>query len=299
MDIRALRYFVEVVKRQGFTAAADALFVTQPTISKMVRQIEQEVGAPLLVRDGRTLVLTATGRIVYQRGLEMLELQTRLEAELAEANSGVRGELAISAPPLASMLLTPVLAEFHRLHPGVRMRLFERGGLRALEDLRGNVCEIAGVLMPVDRAEFASLPLACSPLRLITPVDGPFGHFATRESVALAELAQTSFVMYGEGFVLNDVVTAACARLGFTPRVSGQSSEWELLAKMVGIGVGVALLPELFCARLDRQQVAVIPLVEPELVWDMAMCWRRNAHLSSAASAWIGLAETILGPRHD
>ncbi|RKP59125.1 LysR family transcriptional regulator [Pararobbsia silviterrae] len=295
MDIRALRYFVEVVRRQGFTAAADALFVTQPTISKMVRQIEEEVGTPLLVRDGRTVAPTETGRIVYQRGLEMLELQARLEAELAEASSGMRGELAISVPPLASMLLTPVLAEFHRLHPGVRLKLFERGSLRGLEDLRENRFEIAGLMMPVDRAELASVPLARSPLRLVTPAGGPW---QGRETVSFAELSQASFVMYGEGFSLNDLVTAACARHGFTPRVSGQSTDWNMLARMVEIGVGVAVLPDLFCAQLDRDQVDVVAFAEPDLVWDMAMCWRRNAHLSSAARAWIHLAETMLGPRN-
>lgn len=296
MDIRALRYFVEVVKRQGFTAAAEALFVTQPTISKMVRQIEEEVGTPLLVRDGRTVTPTETGRIVYQRGLEMLELQARLEAELAEASSGMSGELAISVPPLASMLLSPVLAEFHRLHPGVRLKLMERGSLRGVEELRANLFELAGLMMPVDRAEFESLPLARSPLRLVAPIDSPWHG---RESVALRELVDASFVMYGDGFLLNDVITDACARLGFTPRVSGQSSEWNMIARMVEIGVGVAVLPDLFCEQLDRQAVDVIALVEPSILWDMAMCWRRNARLSSAAQAWISLAETMLGPRSE
>lgn len=296
MDIRALRYFVEVVKRQGFTAAADALFVTQPTISKMVRQLEVEVGTPLVVRDGRTIVPTETGRIVYQRGIEMLALQARLEAELAEVSTGVGGELAISIPPLASMLLTPVLAEFHRLHPGVRLKLFERGSLRAIDELRANTFEIAGVLMPVDRAEFGTVPLACSPLRLVVPTDSVWHG---RESVSFAELVNVSIVLFGEGYVLNDLVNTACVQHGFTPRVSGQSSEWDMLAKMVEIGVGVAILPDLFCEQLDREQLDVIPLVEPALVWDMAMCWRLDAHLSNAARAWIGLAETILGPRHD
>lgn len=293
MDIRALRYFVEVVKRQGFTAAADALYVTQPTISKMVRQIEEEAGAALLVRDGRTVRPTETGMIVYRRGLEMLELQARMEAELAEASSGMRGELAMGIPPLASSLLTPVLAEFHRLHPAVRLKLFERGSRQVVEELRASVFEIGGVLMPVDLAEFAVLPFSESPLMLIAPPGSPW---QGRASVSLIELAQASFVMYGEGFMLNDMVNAACAKLGFTPRVSGQSSEWDMVAKMVEIGVGVALLPALFCAQLDPGRLTITAVVEPEIPWQMAMAWRRSAHLSSAARAWISLAETILGP---
>jgi DNA-binding transcriptional LysR family regulator len=293
MDIRALRYFVEVVKRRGFTAAANALFVTQPTISKMIRQIEEEVGAVLLIRDGRNITPTETGRIVYQRGLEILELQTRLEEELAEANSGMSGELTIAIPPMGSRLLTPMLSDFHRLHPAVRLKLFERGSLQAEADLRANVCEIGGILMPIDHAEFSALTLCESPLMLVSRIDSPWQGRAT---VSLVELADATFIMYGEGFMLNNMVNVACAKLGFTPTVSGRSSNWNMMAEMVGIGVGITLLPSLFCAELDPELFTSSVIAEPEINWTMTMAWRRSANLSSAARAWISLAESILAP---
>ena len=69
MDIRTLRYFVEVVRQQSFTRAAEKLFVTQPTISKMLKNLEDELNCTLLIRDGRKLLLTDTGRVVFERGL--------------------------------------------------------------------------------------------------------------------------------------------------------------------------------------------------------------------------------------
>lgn len=74
MDVRALRYFVEVVEQQSFTRAAEALHVTQPTISKMVRALEDELGGPLLIRDGRRLQLTDAGRVVLERGLSLIHI---------------------------------------------------------------------------------------------------------------------------------------------------------------------------------------------------------------------------------
>lgn len=68
MDIRTLRYFVEVVRQQSFTRAAEKLFVTQPTISKMLKNLEDELNCILLIRDGRRLLLTDTGRVVFERG---------------------------------------------------------------------------------------------------------------------------------------------------------------------------------------------------------------------------------------
>ena len=72
MDLRALRYFVEVVRTNSFTRAAQTLHVTQPTISKMVKQLEQELGGPLLLREGRGVQLTDAGQVVYARGLQVL-----------------------------------------------------------------------------------------------------------------------------------------------------------------------------------------------------------------------------------
>jgi len=69
MDIRTLRYFVEVVRQQSFTRAAEKLFVTQPTISKMLKNLEDELNCTLLIRDGRKLLLTDTGRVGFERGL--------------------------------------------------------------------------------------------------------------------------------------------------------------------------------------------------------------------------------------
>ena len=85
MDIRTLRYFVEVVRQQSFTRAAEKLFVTQPTISKMMKNLEDELNCTLLIRDGRKLLLTDTGRVVFERGLAILAEFRQLEAERIEA----------------------------------------------------------------------------------------------------------------------------------------------------------------------------------------------------------------------
>ncbi|NCO45354.1 MAG: LysR family transcriptional regulator, partial [Vibrio sp.] len=91
MDIKALRYFVELVNQQSFTRASEQLFVTQPTISKMIRSLEQEIEQPLLHREGRRFWLTDAGEVVYQRALEILAQMSQLEAELVDLNQVKRG----------------------------------------------------------------------------------------------------------------------------------------------------------------------------------------------------------------
>lgn len=98
MDVRALRYFTEVVRQQSFTRAAQKLFVTQPTISKMVRQLEEELDCALLIRDGRRLHLTDSGQAVYQRGLAILQEFHQLEAEIGDINQLKTGKLRLGIP---------------------------------------------------------------------------------------------------------------------------------------------------------------------------------------------------------
>jgi len=294
MDLKALRYFVEVVQRQSYTGAAGALFVTQPTVSKMLRQLEDEVGAPLLQKFGRRIEPTDAGRILLERGKQLLALHAQLEAELADLRQSARGELVVGIPPLAHRLLAPLLARFHREYPQVELKLFERGSRAVEDELRSGALEIGAMLLPADESEYETLTICNYPLRLVAPRRSPW---AGKPGIRLEELAGEPFVFYGEGFALNEVVHGACLQAGFAPRIAGRSSQWDFMASMVAAGVGVALLPELFCRQLDRAALAVVPIDAPQLWWHMAFAWRRGRYLSFAARAWIDLARQMLpGP---
>ena len=92
---------------------------------------------------------------------------------------------------------------------------------------------------------------------------------------------------YGEDFALHGHILDACRRAGFSPQVASESSQWDFMAAMVAADVGVALLPQTICRRLDPAQVTVVPLSAPELRWDLALIWKRGRHLPPAARAFV------------
>jgi len=126
MDLRALRYFIEVVRQNGFTRAAETLHVTQPTISKMVKALEDELGGPLLLREGRGVQLTDAGQVVHDRGLEMLEQARLLRQQVAEVDDITRGELSVGIMPTAGHYMAPVIARFQQRFPGVNLQVNEQ-----------------------------------------------------------------------------------------------------------------------------------------------------------------------------
>ncbi len=292
MELRALRYFIEVVRQQSFTAAAEQLHVTQPTISKMVKALEDEAGTPLLLRDARQMVLTDAGRIVHQRGQDVLAAQAQLEAELADLATLGRGELTIGIPPMGGSLFMPAIAAFRQRYPKIELKLFEQGS-RAIEAaLISGELELGGVLQPVDPAAIDVLPISHEMLWLVAQKGSRWDGAA---SVPLADLAAEPFVFYGESLALNDVVLHACRAAGYVPQIVGRSGHWDLMAALVLAGVGIALLPAPYCRRLDAARFTCLPVSAPEIAWDMAIGWKRNAYLSHAARAWLAVAREEFG----
>ncbi|BAE75399.1 putative lysR-family transcriptional regulator [Sodalis glossinidius str. 'morsitans'] len=135
MDIRTLRYFVEVIRQQSFTRAAAKLYVTQPTISKMLKHLEEELDCRLIVREGRTLKMTDSGRAVYQRGLTILNKFGQLQAELEDINALRKGAAAAGYTPYggdtnggAYRRFPPALPGYRAGDSGIWRRHHETGG---------------------------------------------------------------------------------------------------------------------------------------------------------------------------
>src|SRR6188768_1115406 len=146
MDIRALRYFVAVVDHQGFSRAAEALHVTQPTVSKMIQQLEQELGLMLLERVGKRFTLTDAGNVVLQRGRALLAMHEEMGVELEDLQQLRRGDLRMGVTQQAHAVLAPLLAAYHRRYPDIELKLFE-GGSQSIEiDVRNGELELGTML---------------------------------------------------------------------------------------------------------------------------------------------------------
>ena len=248
MDVRALRYFVEVVRQQSFTRAAEQLYVTQPTISKMLRQLEDELGCTLLIREGRKLHLTDTGQAVYQRGLTILQEFKQLEAEISDINELKTGELRLGIPPMVGMQIAGSISAFRQRYPGVKLKISEFGGLTVQQAVLSGSLDIAMTALPVaDDLPLNSLALMSHPLCVLVPRTE---QWLRRSHLPISELAGLPILIYNEEFSLNRQLMRAFQASGFTPQIAVRSGQWDFLAAMVQAGMGVAILPEPICQRL-------------------------------------------------
>ena len=296
MDIRALRYFVEVVRSNSFTRAAEKLYVTQPTISKMVKSLEDELGGPLLVREGRSVRLTDAGRVVYERGQQLLQDAERLRLEVAEVDGIARGDLTVGISPTTGHYMAPIFAQYRQRYPGVQLHLRELGA-RALEQaVREGQIDLAMGLLPTDtdpdthQDNRTGQPLASLRIKTHTTV-AVFPKASAPQDVASVrwrDLSALSFVMYESDFALYEGVRACCTQAGFEPQIALQSRYWDFIGDLVAADVGIAIMFEHVAARYDPATVTSLPLVEPILRHDFGLAWRPDL-LSRAGRAWVDL----------
>ncbi|MFJ1300915.1 LysR family transcriptional regulator [Pseudomonadota bacterium AL_CKDN230030165-1A_HGKHYDSX7] len=296
MDLRALRAFVEVVKQGGFSQAARAIHATQPTVSKAVRQLEDEIGMPLLDRQAQPPRLTPAGEIVYGRAQTMLTSRDDLIAELQELRGMRRGVLRLGLPTLGSNLLfAPLFARFRRRYPGVEISLAEHGSRRLEDMVSSGDIELGATLAPVP-PQFACQAVAREPMVVLLPPDHPL---ARSRRLRLAQLRDTPFILFESGFALNHVLLAACERSGFTPTVAARSGQTDFISALVASGMGVGFLPQLVARERRQPGVRQVPLDPRDALWEMMLIWRAGGYLSHAAQAWLTLSREVYGEGND
>ena len=294
MELRTLRAFAEVVRQGGFSQAAKAVFSTQSTVSKAVKQLEDELGLRLLDRTGRRSALTAAGEIVYRRASAMLAGRDDLIAELDELRGLKRGTLRLGLPVIGSnTLFAPLFAEYRSRYPSIDIRLVEHGSKRLEEVLLAGEIELAASLLPV-RAEFEWQEVRREPIDVIVPRNHSL---AARKKIRLDELASFDFILFGKEFALDPVILEACRRSGFTPTVAARSGHVDFIIELVAAGLGIGFLPRMIAEQRSRPDVRHIAVPDPGMDWHLALIWRRSAYLSHAARAWLELAKGCGQPR--
>lgn len=290
MNLRALRTFVEVVRQGGFSQAAEVVSLTQSTVSKAVRTLEEEVGVPLLNRAGHRSELTAAGEIVYRRALVLLAERHDLMAEIDDLRGLRRGTLRLGLPPVGcGALFADMFVTYRSRYPNIDIELTEHGSKRLCECLEAGEVELAALLLPIaERFDFQAVRK--EPLMVVVPAGHPL---AARKRVDFKALADFPFILFEAGFALNGIIMAACERKGVVPRVTARSGQIDFIVDLVTAGLGVGFLPRMLALKHQHPGIALIPLHEPQTDWHISLAWRTHAHLSPAARAWLYLAKEV------
>jgi LysR family transcriptional regulator, transcription activator of glutamate synthase operon len=280
VDLDELRWFVVLAETEHVTEAAAELRITQPTLSRALNRLEDQVGAPLFDRINRRLHLNAYGQIMLEHSRRSIGEMTAATERIAALRDPDSGTVRLAfLHSLASWLVPDLLRQFRIEAPKVEFVLQQGAAHEISQHLLSGAADIAITSPEPDGAAFAWQQLYVERLCLVVPR----GHrFATRATLRLAETADEPFVALSDGFGLRQLTDELWMDAGIRPRIVFEATEIPTMEGLVAAGFGVAVVP---VPRPDRgdPMCAYIPLSHSAAKRRVGVAWIRDRALPPAA----------------
>lgn len=265
IDLKRLRILREVARQGSFSAAADALHVSQSAVSQQIAALEREVGVELLLRLRGGPRLTEAGTLLVGHADAAIARLEQAERELHELAGLEGGELRlVSFPSASATLVTRGAKHFRERHPKVRLSLAEADPEDSIPALRRGMHDLA-VVYDFELHELELDPdvelrqLLTEQMRAAVPAAHPL---ADRETIELSELAGDQWLCGTTNGSCRELTIRSAQRAGFIPDVSFESNDYHVLVGLIAAGMGVTLLPDLALGNL-REGVVVLD-IEPD-----------------------------------
>jgi len=290
MELRHLRYFVAVADELNFTRAARRLGITQPSLSSQIRQLETEMGTPLLRRETRGVELTEAGKLMFEEARVILAGVERAKTGVARRARGETGRINIGAAGATYFhpLIPAIIREFRKKHPDVVLTPEESNTLLLLACLRAGAVDLAFVRPPFsDTNGLRFEPLVKEPILMVLPAAHPL---ARSKSAPLSALAKERIILFSRTInpSVYDAILAAFARAGFSPHLAQEAPQVASAIPMVAAGLGVTLVPESM-SRLHPEGVVFVAVEGPALPAEICLAYRRNQR-SAAVRNFVTVA---------
>ncbi|MGA4516940.1 LysR family transcriptional regulator [Solibacillus silvestris] len=264
MELRQLRYFVEVAEREHISEAAEHLHVAQSAISRQIANLEEELGTPLFERIGRNVKLTPVGKIFLEHCITALKGIDFAAKQVEEYLDPAKGTIKIGFPTsLASYVLPTVISAFKKEYPEISFHLRQGSYKYLIDAVKNRELNLAllGPLPPKDEAINTTV-LFSENIHALLPATHPL---AKKESINLVDLRHDQFVLFPEGYILNKVAVDACRSVGFMPNITTEGEDMDALKGLVAAGIGVTLLPDSSLYDSTPRMTVKVPITIPNI----------------------------------
>ncbi len=296
MEIRVLNYFLTVIREQGITRAAEVLHITQPTLSRQLAQMEEELGIRLFERGSRRITLTNEGLLLRRRAEEILQLVDKTEKELIEQDQQIEGKVTFGCGEIGSVQLLPDLIEsFHEKYPHVTFDIYSATADNVKEQMDKGLVDIGLLLEPIDIEKYDFIRLNMKERWIV--VMRPDCCLAEKEYVTAKDLSGLPLIMprrlkiqselaswFGDSFDSLNVL--------FTSNLNTNA------AVMVSRGLGYSIVIEGMMPFWDQSKITYRPLY-PELTATSVLAWKRGQPFSPAVTKFIEHIKCFLSIEND
>lgn len=291
MELRQLRYFLDIVDEGSFTRAARNAYVAQPGVSAQVRNLERELGVTLLDRTGKTVTPTRAGEAIIPHARAALRAVDQISGTASSLTGLLTGRLVLGTVPSISsrrISLPDALSRFHDDHPGVEITLTEGNSDSLMEDLRAGHVDLA--LLSLGTSEprgIRTRTLAEEPVVAVVP-DHPL---ADRDHVTLDELSGFPLVTFPQGSGVRDLLEDAASGRTLRLHIALEAGDPRIITRFAEAGLGAAVLPApQLNATSGESPLVTVPVTGPTITGRIALAWRAGAEPGPARGGVPGLS---------
>ena len=288
MNLQQLRQFCEIAKHGNISRAAGELYVSQPALSKTIKNLEHELGFALFTRNGKSITLSKNGKLYLERIEKGLAFIDDAQKEVLEQNDIPTEEVTISVYA-SSLSFSNILVRYMKLHPRVKVNLFI---ILSDKPNYSRSCDMYIVSTPMAPKGMAMHPLITEEMVLVVPKGHPLDG---RETIELREAADCDFVTGNHG-PTRASTNAFCNLAGFEPKVAFQTNDIYVLREVVREGLGVALVPKITWASVISDKTHTIRVTYPFCQRSLLLVTWPDKYLSTAA---LSLKQTITQSFHE
>ncbi|MEW4412549.1 LysR family transcriptional regulator [Clostridium sp. AN503] len=288
MDLHALSQFKKIAELQHITRAAEELHVAQPSLSRTIARLEQELGVPLFERSGKNIILNDYGKIVLKHTDQIFQEIKDIERELEEASDEKSQTVSLSLYS-ASKLLPGLVMAFKKAHPAVRLQIIQEN----LHKDPSKECDLTlySSMQPSD-SEY-SVTLFAEDIFLALPESNPLAH---RSSLQLSEVAHEEFICLQRGKSLRTITDTYCRIAGFEPSVVLESDSPETVRELIRAGIGISFIPSITWQGMETENLVLIPIESPQCKRYINLSWRSRGYFSPAAGLFRDFVQEYFKP---
>lgn len=296
MEIYQLRYFVAVAETGSFTKAATRSFVSQPSLSQQIANLEEELGQTLFHRLGRSIALTEAGHDLLERARRILAEADNAIREIKESAAAGHRVSAGAIQTVAHFFFPAVLAYCRANDIRLKLRSYENFRPRLVTAVLEGEMDLALVSTPVSEPRLTQVPLFTEPLLLAVSADHPL---ARADQVGIPDLKEENFILMGEGSSLSDQVRRLSGDYEFEPRIAHRCAQIATVKSLTAMGLGVSILPRSARTANDPEGLVYRKFTGATPTRDIVAIHHYRRHLGKGAQLFLDAARAVVGPLHN
>ncbi|MBM7583468.1 DNA-binding transcriptional LysR family regulator [Bacillus pakistanensis] len=291
MDIRQLRYFLVIAEEGQISRAAEKLHMSQPPLSQQLRLMEEELGTTLLERkrNGKSMELTETGKVFYEKAQEVLNLFEESILEVKEVTEGIRGSLSFGVVPSCVSYLPQKIQDFNKAYPNISFRIWGGDPYEIRKHLENRDIELAIIRLPIESKDLSIVHIGKEPFVLVIPND--WETFHSKESITLKEIGNIPLLLMHrtKGGGIYETIIEEFNRINMKPNILCECPDVNILLSLIASNIGAGILPKTSIPPSVNKGIRVLDIKDTPLQSETALVWLKERYLSKAASRFIEL----------